>query len=228
MKTTKTKNHSSLIILAILALLIGLCGPAPAQTAVNYWTTGGAFTGGGGGSYTLNTTNFAVGTINKASGNQAVCTLLNVKSDLAGSSITIWTDLNGAAGNAPGDAAVTNSTTTITMATLSTNANLCNTNGLQVGWPVVIRHVATDSYEVRIVSSLTTSNVVVGAASTTAVSTGDLLYPMTPTATIPCGAATISLGPGDFIAAAAPNSPFLVSVTFTSAGQVNCASGRFQ
>ena len=223
----KIKNSLSLLtVFALSALTAG------AQVALNVWNANSSYTGSGGGSYTFGTTNFAVGSINSAAGHQAVCTYLNAKSDLSSSVVSIWTDYNTSTTNPPAYAVVSNSTVTITLLpkydSTGTNNVGGNTNGLIVGNPVVIRHLANDNYEPRIVATVTATNFTLNAAPTTAIVQGDLVYPMALGGTITCGATTLALGPGGTIAAGSPNTPLLLSVNFTSAGAIQFASGQYQ
>ena len=234
MKTTKIKNHGSFIIPAILALVICLCGPATAQISLNAWTGSSTYTGNNGGSGTWGTTNYAVGSINATTGNQAICTYLNAKSDLAGSVVTIWGDANAGGTNATAIGLFANSTTQVTMRIVwdSTGTNWVGgylvTNGLTLGDPVIIRHLANDNYEVRVVTAITATNITVNTAPTTAVANGDLMYPMVPVGTITLGANTLALGPGNLIATGSPNCPFMLSVNYTSAGNIQAMSGMYR
>jgi hypothetical protein len=164
-----------------------------------------------------------------------VATYISVTSDLAGSVLWIYQSSNTATN--PGSVgfglqALTNNTTSLYMAPIydSTGTNIVSgaTNGILTGKPIVIRHLKNDNYEVRFPSSIVASNLVtLGAAPTTAVQNGDMVYPMIAVAAIPVGSATVTLGPAQFIASQQPGCPFLVGVNYTTSGSINAMSGVY-
>ena len=214
-----------------LACLVGvtLFAQSPGLSA---WTSSGGFTGGGGGSYTVGVSNYCVGSTKSSLGQTAYATFISVTSDLAGSTLILYQDQNPANGYPAGLAALTNATTALYMNPVydasGTNIVSGATNGLVVGNPVVIRHLKNDNYEVRYVSAIVASNqVTLAAAPTTAVSPGDMVFPMVIAGNIPVGSATVTLGPADFIACQTPNAPFLCGIQYTTAGKINVVSGRY-
>jgi hypothetical protein len=90
---------------------------------------------------------------------------------------------------------------TANYASTTVSAPVNRTNGFAVNDVVIIRHLASDTYEKRILAAAFTSatNLTLTVAPVTALAIGDLVYRVTTTgaAAIPCGVATLSLdGPG--------------------------------
>ena len=231
MKTpTNTKNLILKLILLCAALLWGIT--AQAQYALNAWSTSSGNSNSiGSGAYLWGTTNFAVGSIYSASGRQATATFLSATSDLLGANVTIWQDPRYGT-NSPGIMVVSNSTTTIQLQTrydsTGTNVVASDTNSLVLGKPIIIRHVSTEQYELRAIATITATNFTVNAAPYNAIANGDLVYPLTQAASIPCGSNTITIGPGSIIAAQTPLAPFAASVNLTTSGSINNLSGIYQ
>jgi len=174
------------------------------------------------GSFTFGTTNFAVGSINSVGGLTPAITYLSATNDSATGAVQVWKSTTG-------NLCQSNSTTTITV-NFSTDANTnvvnSQTNGIVAGNPVVIRHSASDIYEVRIVASVTATNFVVNSAPTYAVVSGDKVYGYTTNFTVPCKATTISLL-GQYIGFGSRGEPLLVSTAYTSNGGINGVAGTF-
>ena len=216
------KTKLSLCLLSLLLIPVLCFG----QSAVSAFTAGN--------SYTFGTTNFAVGSIFSANGNTPVLTYLNASTDLGSAACTFWKATNPT--NAPGVPCLSNTTTVVYIQGIfdTTGTNLTtgvNTNNFAANNPVVIRHIATDTYEVRLVSAMGTNQITLNAAPTTTVANGDMMYGYSIAASIPPpggGSTTnLTLGPAHFIAAGSKNAPMLVSINFTTAGKVNCISGSF-
>lgn len=206
------KMKKNMLIIGLMALVLSV---------INVYAQVSGFSATS--AYTFGTTNFAVGSILSSEGHTPSVSFINVSNDTAASKLQLW---KGTTGNT----VVSNSTTTITVnyGYDSTGTNVINnqTNGLAAGLPVVIRHLANDSYEVRIVASVTSSNLVVNAAPTTAIASGDIIYGYTTGASIAIGAATLSLN-GQNILIGSKGVPLLVSTVYTSNGVINCVSGTY-
>lgn len=151
---------------------------SPSAFAIDPWpvyATGGTIVGSG--------TNYAVISAHSVNGGAPVITYLNATGDSATNRVLFY--------SASVPQAITNVNSTVTLPVTT------NINGFVAGAIVIIRHVAADTYERRVISSVTTSTVVLTVAPTSATATGDQLYLATPAGYIPVGVATLSLtGPG--------------------------------
>lgn len=117
---------------------------------------------------------------------------------------------------------ITNGTVTLSVS---------QTNGFISGDIIVIRHILTDNYERRILTTMTTAtNLVVTVAPLEAVVPGDLIYNMK-TANAPSvkiGAVTNSFnGGGGPLIVGQKGIPLLLEVTSTTLGSLNGASGLY-
>ena len=167
----------------------------------------------GGGTDVGNTICYAVVSAASANGGTPVVTYLNATSDLSSSKVTFYTYGTNTFVNAaqPG-------TTFIPV-----NA----TNGFVNGDVIVIRHVATDTYEKRILTTFTTNGVlVVTAAPTVATAAGDVIYRVSAAGSIPVGAATLALT-GEGIYAGEKGKPLLLEVDGTSTCQLNAVCAKY-
>lgn len=214
MKGTMKLKYLGIGLAALLAsVCLAIAQPTPAPSPV-------IAQGGATGSTIAST----IVSANSSIRGPAVITYVNVTSDKAGSTLKFYATSPQVLVTA------TNSTVTLTVA---------NTNGFTGASAVfIIRHVLTDVYERRIVSSYTGSNTVTATvAPTFEVDPGDLIYPVaTSPATIPVGAATLSLGVasggagGLFAGKVDANGnplPLLIDLDGTSAVSVNTVSGFY-
>jgi hypothetical protein len=109
----------------------------------------------------------------------------------------------------------------------STSIPVVATNGFASTDVIIIRHLADDTYERRVLTTFTSStNLTVTSAPTTALAVGDLVYKATAAGTIPCGATTVSLS-GAGIYSGQAGKPLLLEVDGTSACQVNAVSAAY-
>lgn len=116
----------------------------------------------------------------------------------------------------------TNSTTT-----LSVN----RTNGFSSGDVVIIRHLTDDSYEKRILTTMTAStNLITTVAPLGAVVPGDIVYRCTTTGagTIYWGASTNSINAsGAPLYVGQKDTPLLLEIDATTAGAINVVAGDY-
>lgn len=206
----KTNFLSGLIaIVALIALAMLFAVPAKAQlsapqTAFSVSTTNPA-----------TTLSYLVVSERSANGGTPAVTYLTAGSDLASSQVTTYkvTHVVGAQ-------YATNATTT-----LSVN----NTNGFSSGDVIIIRHYLNDTYEKRILTTMTGStNLVLTAAPVAAVIPGDTIYRVVTSGAqnIPWGATTNSVGggAGGPIIVGQRGLPLLMEINATStAGRLSCA-----
>lgn len=101
----------------------------------------------------------------------------------------------------------TNSTTTVTLGP---------TNGLAAGGVVVIRHQNGDTYERRVIASVTATNVVLATAPSTETVPGDVIYAMTSAATLLTGTNFASGNTSIFYGK--PECPILLDLKGTTVG----------
>lgn len=117
--------------------------------------------------------------------------------------------------------------TGITGANTTTSIPVTATNGFAANDILIIEHQTTDTYERRIVSSVTATAVVVTVAPTTATVSGDVLHDCTTASSIPVGAATVSaIGNGIYVGQA--KKPLLVEVDGTSACTLNAVTANYR
>ncbi len=122
-----------------------------------------------------------------------------------------------------------------TVARYATNAtvtlSVTQTNGFSSGDIIVIRHLLTDNYERRILTTMTAStNLIVTVAPLEAVVPGDLIYNMKTAnaAFIKIGATTNSFnGGGGPLLVGQKGFPLLLEVTSTTLGALNAACGIY-
>ena len=196
-------------IVALIALAMLMAAPAMAQlgapqTAFSVGTTNPA-----------TTLSYLVVSERSANGGTPAVTYLSAGSDKAGSQVQAYKVTHTV-----GVQYATNATTT-----LSVN----NTNGFSSGDVIVIRHYLNDTYEKRILTTMTGStNLVVTVAPLAAVIPGDTVYRVVTTGaqTIPWGATTNSVGGGTGgpIIVGQRGQPLLLEIDATStAGRLSCA-----
>lgn len=204
MKTTLTTLRLA-ALLALAALL--LPRPAAAQPAegLAVWAGGGTDVG--------TTLCYTVVSANGRNGQAPVLTYLSATADNATNTVKFYTV------GAPARCVTTNTTVTIPVA---------STNGFGSGDIVVIRHHLTDTYERRVLDTLTIStNLVTTVAPGESVVPGDLIYKATYSgAFIPVGNATIGLA-GNGLYAGQAGKPLLLEVTGAAACQVNAACANY-
>lgn len=196
-------NKSKTLILAGVASLLSILQAAAIEPWPAY-ATGGTDVG--------NTLCYSVISAHAANGGAPVVTFLSATSDLSSSKVQFYTC------GAPITVTGANSTTTIPAVT----------NGV-TGWTanavVVIQHLSTDTYERRIISSVTTTNVVMTAAPTVATAAGDRMWVASTAGSIPVGNATVTVT-GDCYAGQ-PQKPLLLEVDGTSACQINAVAAKY-
>ncbi len=90
---------------------------------------------------------------------------------------------------------------------------------------VVLRHVATDTYERLVISSVAAGNVTFTANPAAATLTGDILYKMTPSAYIPVATTTVSVAGTCY--RGQEGKPIYMEIEGTSACQINSIVGKF-
>lgn len=207
--TTKTKSLKTMKkLISTLLVLAVVCLPAQlfAQSGLKSTATGGTDVG--------TTLCYAVISANGNNQSAPVLTYLNATSDKAASVVQFYT------AGTPVRADVASSTTNLVVAS-------GDTNGFAANDVVIIRHLATDTYERRILTPNTTAtNLNLTVAPTTTVAVGDLIYKATAAGSIPVGNATKELvGPG--IYAGQRGKPLLLEVDGTSACQINAVAASY-
>jgi hypothetical protein len=107
------------------------------------------------------------------------------------------------------------------------NLVVASTNGFLENDIVVIRHIASDTYERRVVHAVSSStNLTIKSPLTAATVAGDLVYKATAAGTIPVGNATVTLS-GAGIWAGQRGRPLLLEVDGTSACHINAVGGIY-
>lgn len=197
-KTKRILLGAALSLALTLTLAAGTPDPWPA------YATGGTDVG--------NTLCYAVISAHSANAGAPVVTYLNATSDLSSSKVQFYT----CGATVP----VTGANTTTTIPATTNNASGWVANGI-----IVIQHIATDTYERRIISSVTSSNVVVTVAPTAATAAGDKMWLATTAGSIPCGATTLIIT-GDCYAGQ-PQKPLLLEVDGTSSCQINAVAAKY-
>lgn len=116
-----------------------------------------------------------------------------------------------------------------TNATVTLHVN--RTNGFASGDVIIIRHITDDSYEKRILTTMTVAtNLTTTAAPLGAVVPGDIIYRCTTTGagTIYWGASTNSLSAsGGPLFVGQKDTPLLLEIDATTAGAINVVSGDY-
>jgi hypothetical protein len=202
------KNHIKNSVILVTALLLMGAAAFAVPPAISMFAGTGTDVG--------TTLCYAVVSANGSSGDTAVVTYLNATSDLGGSVIKFYTVTD--------PARATGANTTVTLAVAATNTAAWADGGI-----VVIRHMATDTYERRILAapwSTATTNLKLTAAPTTTMAAGDLIYLGTAAGTIPVGAATKELT-GDGIYCGQRGKPLLVEIDGTSLCQINAVCAKY-
>ena len=145
-----------------------------------------------------------------------------------GSGAPVITYLNCTGGNAD-NVATFYSVSGLTVAT-STNTTVVipvnGTNNFASGTVIVIRHLANDTYERRVLTTMTTATeMTTTVAPTTAVAAGDIIYAMTSAGTLPIGTSKEVIASGGCWFGTA-NMPILIQTsgtTVTNTGVQMCA-----
>lgn len=115
----------------------------------------------------------------------------------------------------------------------TTSVPVTATNGFGINDIIVIQHVATDTYERRILTTFTSAtNLTVTVAPTVALAVGDRVFDCNTNsaATIPVGNATkevVTAGIGG-VYAGQPGQPLLIDLDLTSAGQINTVTAVYR
>ena len=204
---------SILSILTGLAVVAAMPMAAPAQSISGTAQSGfSACTTNG-----ATTLSYAIVSANSASGGAPIVTYVNAASDKANSRLQFYRV------DAATSANFSNSTVTLPVN---------STNGIGDGSGVIIiRHVASDTYEKRTLTTSTGStNLVVTVAPLGTVAPGDLIYHATQTGAgcIRWGASTNSVGPSNGpLYSGQAGLPLLVEIDATTVGEVNVVSGNY-
>jgi len=169
---------------------------------------------GGGGTKMGATNCYACVSVLSSNNGTPLVTYINATSDLASSSITFYSVTNVA---------------DITAASFGNTNYVTSTNNFGVaGQIVLLRHFATDTYEKLQVSSVTQTNQLLGAwTSTVAAAAGDRIYALTPAGTIPVGAATVSVV-GSGVYAGQKGYPLYCEISGTSSCNLNAITATYQ
>ncbi len=207
---------TQLIFGAVLA--IALCSLTPAHAAPPTYKTYSA------GSTNAGTLAYAVIGANSDNAGAPVVTAIDATSDKAGSLVQFYKVL------AEEIASFTNSTVTLPVV---------NTNAFANSGTVLIRHLYTDTYEKRALTTSTGStNLVLTVAPLEAVAPGDIIYKV-----VSAGSGALSLKTNSFTVANSGMScqmtgsaiysgqkgkPLLLEVDATTTGTINGVTARFE
>lgn len=104
------------------------------------------------------------------------------------------------------------------------------TNGFASGDVIIIRHAQTENYEKRILTTMAAStNLVTTVAPLESVIPGDIIYRCTATGQpqILVGAATLALGPGQFVYVGQKGKPLLVEANGAAAVTLRAVGGVY-
>jgi hypothetical protein len=187
----------------VAGLLLAVTAVANAQTRENFANTGTAI-GSTNSHYVIPVSNLG----------KPIVTYLNGTSDKAGSVLQFWKAQSGAQ--------------TLTIATNASQAIVYVPSGssFAANDVVVIQHKTSDSYERRIVSAQTSTNITLTVNLTSAIVAGDQIYKMTQAGSIPVGNATKEITTVG-VYNAPPGLPVLVDLDGTSACKINLISGYY-
>lgn len=203
------KNKLSLLAAAVAVAVFSLSAlavPPDPLTGFSATTTNGA-----------TTLSYAVVSANSANGGAPAITYLNAGSDLASAKLQFY------------------KVTSLIQATGAGSTTRLDVNGTNTGvnWQsgqVIIRHMADDSYEKRILAANTGStNIIVTVAPMGTMAAGDIIYYAVTAGggTINWGALTNGVGPGNYIYVGQPQKPLLLEINATTAGAINVGSGVY-
>ena len=202
---------TAMLVLALMFIvLIGQAQAAPPPALTG-------FGAGGSGPGANSISNFVV-SANAANGGVAVITYLNVTGGNS-DNVTKFYQPSGYATIA------TNANSTVTIP-----VGIGNTNGFAAGDIVVIRHVATDTYERRVLDTFANNySLTLTVAPSTALVAGDVIYKMTLSGQIITGTAKEINNPGGLYWGARPG-PVLLDVSGTSVALtgIQCVSGYYK
>lgn len=114
--------------------------------------------------------------------------------------------------------------------TLATNASqavvyAAGTGNFAANDKVVLRHVATDTYDRLVVSAVAAGTTTFTGNPSAATVAGDIVYKMTAGPALPVGAATLTIAVPFYYGQA--SKPIYAEVDGTSASQINLISGKF-
>ncbi len=200
-------NRLTTLFMAVLAMAVLLAGSALADPPASTF---------GGTSTDIGVTNsYFVITANGA-GKPRV-DYLNFTTDKTNTVVTFWdpstTSVTISATGSSGQAVVT------AVGTAFTAGDRC-----------VLRHLTADTYQSLTVSAATSTNITFVQNLGAAVASGDIVYKMTASSTIPCTAAggdTTASVSGTGIYYGRAGLPTLVEIYGTAASQINAISGIF-
>lgn len=121
-----------------------------------------------------------------------------------------------------------------TVARYSTNVTVTlsvdRTNGFASGTVIIIQHLANDSYEKKILTTMTAStNLITTVAPAGTVSPGDIIYAVSTSSapSIAWGATTNTISAAAPIVVGQRGKPLLVEINSTSAGQLRAVGGTY-
>lgn len=126
--------------------------------------------------------------------------------------------------------ALTNMTTIVNPTNSgTTNFTVVSTNNFSTGQILVIKHIATDTYEFQPLWQMTTTNLTTKYAPISQCSTGDQVWVAGLTGSISAvGTNLVISQSGDWIYAGQYNLPMAISVTGTAKVGINAVSGNYQ
>lgn len=202
-------------VLPSLLFALALCAPATLKAdqpvARTAFSTGGTAVG--------TTLSYAVITpFSSQAAATPVVTYISGTSDKAGSIFKFYN---------------TSTNTSANFVSTTVSLPVQSTNGFAVNDIVVIQHVATDTYERRILTTFTSAtNLTTTVAPTVALAIGDRVFDCNTNsaATIPVGNATkevVTSGIGG-VYAGQPGQPLLIDLDLTSAGQINTVTAVYR
>lgn len=203
------------ILLTILCLLlVVVTARAIPPASYNVYATTGAFFGGGSLSNSA-----IIGAFTK-NGGAPVLTFLNASALHASATVQFYSCTNF---------------TDAKEATTNVRTNYVgSTNGFSVNTVVVVRHLATDTYERLVMAPPNTTNIVFASDPATPLAVGDLIYQQTAGGTIQVATNnvannfTINLL-GDGIYSGTPGRPLLIDciTAVGTNGQIKAVSAKF-
>lgn len=195
---------------------LSLIGVVLASLALSAYSQNAGLTGVSiGGTVVSGALNYAVISAYSATGLPAKVTHIDGTSDLATSKFLFY--------SVPAYCGITNTNTTVTIP-------VNQTNGFAANDIVVLRHVATDTYERRVITSLVSNSIVLTVAPTVAVRNGDIMYTCRTNGFIPrsnSSTNTVVDSPTGFYTAQ-PNLPLLIDLDGTSACTINLVNATYR
>ncbi len=207
------------LVAALAALSLSLTGlDALAQGNLKAWATGGIQQ-----TSAVESVNYAVASASSFFAGPPVCSFLSATSDKAGSVAQFYA--------ATATVQLGTNTTPTNIQTLASSVGILTNSTASL---VIIRHLATDTYDRAKISTNDLVSITLDPnyplTQTTSTVNGDLLYLMAKAGKIPVGSATITIGPGGNVFVGQLNRPLLVETTgnnYTNVA-INAFSGFYQ